>query len=144
MGVRRQFPDLFGARTINGRAIDVDETIAELVRDLRGPIAAALAARRALLDSRAPVRDKYGWPAWEETFEDPLAGRAGEAGRAGRAGGAGRERWTFREIVQGLIDNGLRRDTPLRWRLNADVPVPKDAHPLDNPGLELTGPWHPL
>ena len=21
---------------------------------------------------------------------------------------------------------------------------PKDAHPLTNPGLELTGPWHPL
>ena len=24
------------------------------------------------------------------------------------------------------------------------MPVPKDAHPLKNPGLELTGPWHPL
>jgi malate synthase len=24
------------------------------------------------------------------------------------------------------------------------VPIPKDAHPLTNPGLELTGPWHPL
>jgi len=24
------------------------------------------------------------------------------------------------------------------------VDIPKDAHPLTNPGLELTGPWHPL
>jgi malate synthase len=24
------------------------------------------------------------------------------------------------------------------------VPIPQDAHPLTNPGLELTGPWHPL
>ena len=32
----------------------------------------------------------------------------------------------------------------MRWRLNDEVPVPKDAHPLKNPGLELTGPWHPL
>jgi malate synthase len=24
------------------------------------------------------------------------------------------------------------------------VPIPADVHPLDNPGLELTGPWHPM
>ena len=24
------------------------------------------------------------------------------------------------------------------------MPIPADVHPLDNPGLELTGPWHPL
>jgi len=110
---------------------DVDATIAVLSGELRGDIAAALAARRALLDSPASVREKYAWPSWEETFDDPLAGR-------------GKKSWTFREIVQGLIDNGFGRDTPLRWRLNEDVPIPADAHPLDNPGLELTGPWHPL
>jgi malate synthase len=52
--------------------------------------------------------------------------------------------WTFRQIVQGLIDNFLGRESEWRWRLNDAVPVPKDAHPLGNPGLELTGPWHPL
>ena len=46
--------------------------------------------------------------------------------------------------MQGLIDNFLGRETEWRWRLNDEVPVPKDAHPLKNPGLELTGPWHPL
>jgi malate synthase len=52
--------------------------------------------------------------------------------------------WTYRQIVQGLIDNFLGREAEWRWRLNDEVPVPKDAHPLKNPGLELTGPWHPL
>ena len=32
----------------------------------------------------------------------------------------------------------------MRWRLNDEVPIPADAHPSRNPGLELTGPWHPL
>ena len=52
--------------------------------------------------------------------------------------------WTFRQVVQGLIDNFLGRETEWRWRLNDEVPIPADAHPLANPGLELTGPWHPL
>ena len=43
-----------------------------------------------------------------------------------------------------MIDNFLGRDSEWRWRLNDEVPIPKDAHPLTNPGLELTGPWHPL
>ena len=65
---------------------------------------------------------------WEETFDDPVTGRS----------------WTFRQIVQGMIDNFLGRESEWRWRLNDEVPIPADVHPLNNPGLELTGPWHPL
>jgi malate synthase len=43
-----------------------------------------------------------------------------------------------------MIDNFLGRETEWRWRLNDEVPIPSDAHPLKNAGLELTGPWHPL
>ena len=46
--------------------------------------------------------------------------------------------------MQGLIDNFQGRNTELRWRLNDEVPIPSDVHPLQNPGLELTVPWHPL
>ncbi|HLN59632.1 MAG TPA: malate synthase [Thermoanaerobaculia bacterium] len=122
------FPDLFATRKVNGRDIDVGETIATLTRELRPEIAAALTARRRLLQSSEPVRKKYAWPRWDETFQDPVSGKP----------------WTFRQIVQGLIDNFLGRESERRWRLNDDVPIPKDAHPLTNPGLELTGPWHPL
>lgn len=126
--ILQKFPELFGTKKVNGRELNVEETIAALTRELRPAIAAALTARRELLDSPAPVREKYAWPSWEQKFPDPISGGF----------------WTFRQIVQGLIDNFLGRDSQWRWRLNDDVPIPKDAHPLDNPGLELTGPWQPL
>jgi malate synthase len=124
----QSYPELFGTKKVGGREVNVEQTIAALTRELNPGIAKALSARRAILRSPAPVREKYGWPKWEERFEDPISGSP----------------WTFREIVQGLIDNFLDQKTPHSWRLNDDVPIPPDAHPLKNPGLELTGPWYPL
>src|SRR3989454_793186 len=124
----QKFSDLFGTKKVNGREINVEQTIAALTRELSPEIAAALTARRALLQCPAPVSKKYAWPEWDDAFEDPVTGQF----------------WTFRQIVQGLIDNFLGRDSEWRWRLNDEVPIPEDAHPLTNPGLELTGPWHPL
>lgn len=126
--ILQSFPGLFGTKTINGREINVEQEIAALAQELHPEIAAALTARRALLRSPAPVREKYAWPKWDDTFEDPVTGQF----------------WTYRQIVQGLIDNFLDRDSEWCWRLNDEVDIPKDAHPLTNPGLELTGPWHPL
>jgi malate synthase len=123
-----RFPDLFGKQQVNGREVDVDETIAALTRELEPEIASALSARRALLQSPAPVAEKYGWPGWEEMVQDPVGGRT----------------WTYRQIVTGLVDNFLGHESPWRWRLNDEVPVPAGVHPLRNPGLELTGPWYPL
>jgi malate synthase len=126
--ILEKFPDLFGAKKVNGRDVNVEEAITTLTRELRPAIAAALTTRREILESPAPVQEKYGWPRWEEQFEDPMSGKS----------------WTYRQIVQGLIDNFQGKESQWRWRLNDEVPVPKDAHPLKNPGLELTGPWHPL
>jgi malate synthase len=126
--VLRNFPDLFGDKKVNGCDVNVEETIATLTRELRPDIAAVLTARRELLHSPAPVRQRYAWPKWDDKFDDPVTGKP----------------WTFRQIVQGMIDNFLGRDTPWRWRLNDETPIPADAHPLTNAGLELTGPWHPL
>jgi malate synthase len=126
--ILQKFPDIFGTKKVNGRDVNVEQTIATLTQELRPHIAAALTARRALLQSSAPVREKYDWPKWDNKFEDPVSGQF----------------WTFRHIVQGLIDNFLGRESEWRWRLNDEVPIPPDANPLTNPGLELTGPWHPL
>lgn len=126
--ILEQFPELFGTREVNGREVSVDQTIATLTRELKPEIVKALSARRAQLNSPETVRQKYGWPQWEDTFPDPVTGRS----------------WTFRQIVQGLIDNFAGRESEWRWRLNDEVSVPKNVHPLQNPGLELTGPWHPL
>ncbi len=126
--ILQEFPELFGTKTPNGRTLDVEEVMSTLARELGPEIAAALTARRMLLELPAPVREKHSWPKWDETFEDPVTGQFR----------------TFRQIVQGLIDNFLDRDTEDRWRLNDEVPIPTDAHPARNPGLELTGPWYPL
>jgi malate synthase len=126
--ILQSFPRLFGTKTINGRKINVEQEIAALAQELHPEITAALTARRALLHSPASVREKYAWPQWDDTFEDPVT----------------EQFWTYRQIVQGLIDNFLGRESEWRWRLNDEAPIPKDAHPLTNPGLELTGPWHPL
>jgi malate synthase len=126
--ILQKFPDLFGAKKVNGHDVNVEEAITTLTRELRPAIAAALTARREILESPAPVREKYAWPKWEERFEDPVSGQP----------------WSYRQIVQGMIDNFLGKESQWRWRLNDEVPVPNDAHPLKNPGLELTGPWHPL
>ncbi|MGC9159308.1 MAG: malate synthase, partial [Terracidiphilus sp.] len=126
--ILEKFPELFGTKTVNGRAIDVERTIVQLTREFRAEIATAMTARRELLQSSVPVAQKYAWPEWSETFEDPASGKS----------------WTFRQIVEGLIDNFLGRDGRWRWRLNDEVPIPADAHPLTHPGLELTGPWNPL
>jgi malate synthase len=126
--ILKHFPDLFGTKRVNGRELDVDATIATLTRELDPAIATALAARREILASPEPVRKKYAWASWDERFDDPVSGRP----------------WTFRDIVQGLCDNFVGKDTPQRWRLNDEVPIPAHVHPSRNPGLELTGPWHPL
>ena len=126
--VLQAFPDLFGHKRVNGRDLDVDATITRLTREIDPAIAQALAARRAILQSPAPVSEKYAWPKWDESFEDPISGRS----------------WTFRQIVQGLVDNFQGRESPWRWRLNDQVAIPEHVHPSRNPGLELTGPWAPL
>ena len=126
--ILQTFPGLFGTKTINGRKVNVEGEIAALAKELHPEIATALTARRALLHSPTPVREKYAWPKWNDTFEDPVT----------------EQLWTYRQIVQGLIDNFLGRESKWHWRLNDETPIPKDAHPLMNPGLELTGPWHPL
>ena len=126
--ILQSFPDLFGSKKVNGRDVNIEQTIASLTRELRPRIDTALNARRERLAAPGAVQKKYGWPKWDESFEDPVTGKS----------------WTNRQIVQGLIDNFLGRDSQWRWRLNDEVPIPEHAHPLTNPGLELTGPWQPL
>lgn len=123
----KRYSDLFGVKVINGKKVSVEEMIEELTREFSSQIDSALRARRAWLDSKDTSRVKGSFPKWDEVFVDAEGNKR-----------------TFREIVQGLIDNFLGRNTSLRWGLNKNVPVPKDMDPLANPGLEITGPWYPL
>lgn len=125
--VLREYGDLFGEKLVNGRRVSVEGLIEELTRELKAEIDRVIRARREWLNDRRPVRTKAAFPQWDEKFTD-----------------ADGNVKTFKEIVQGLIDNFLGRETPLRWGLNWNVPVPDDLHPLKNPGLEITGPWYPM
>src|SRR2546428_8419402 len=110
--ILQKFSELFGTKTINGRTINVEETISVLTRDLGPEIAAALTARRKLLESAAAVREKDAWPKWDDSFEDPVTGR----------------QRTFRQIVQGLIDHFLGRGHQPGWPLNDAEPIPAEPH----------------
>ncbi|MBV9610176.1 MAG: malate synthase, partial [Acidobacteria bacterium] len=91
----QSFPDLFENKRVNGREVNIENTIATLTRELRPEIDAALNARRERLAEPGSVPKKYGWPKWDEKFEDPVTGQF----------------WTWRQIVQGMIDSFLGRDT---------------------------------
>jgi malate synthase len=53
--ILQRFPDLFGAKKVNNHDVDVEQTIATFTRELRADIAAALTARRRLLESPLSV-----------------------------------------------------------------------------------------
>jgi len=125
--VLQLYSDLLGEKVVNGRRVVVEQFIEDLTREFRNEIDRVVRSRREWLERREPMRVKAAFPKWDDKFVD--------------ADGNVR---TFREIVQGLIDNLLGRDTPLRWGLNWNTPVPDDLHPLKNPGLEITGPWFPM
>ena len=128
--ILQRFPELFGKKRVNGREVDVEQTIATLTRELRPEI-----ARRADRAPQHPRRRRSRCArstrgrAGRRRFDDPVGGKP----------------WTFRQIVQGLVDNFLGRDTERRWRLNDEVADPRRTSTRrGTPGLELTGPWHPL
>nr|KJR73270.1 MAG: malate synthase [Thermoproteus sp. AZ2] len=125
--VLEEYGYLFGEKFVNGKRVVVEELIEEMAKAFRDEIDKVVRARREWLEDKRPVKEKAAFPNWDEKFVD--------------ADGNVR---TFREIIQGLIDNFLGKDTPLRWGLNWNTPVPEDLHPLKNPGLEITGPWYPM
>jgi malate synthase len=125
--VYKNYNDLFGEKVINERIVSVEGLIEELATEFSDEIRRVISKRRKWLDSKEPVTYKGSFPSLDEVFVD-----------------ADGNKRTFREILQGMIDNFLGKKTELSWRLNENVPIPEDAHPLKNPGLEITGPWYPL
>ena len=88
--VLKEFADLFGEKFVNGRRVVVEELIEEMTKMFRGEVDRVVKARRERLEDKRPVREKGAFPKWDDKFVD-----------------ADGNVKTFREIVQGLIDNFL-------------------------------------
>jgi malate synthase len=111
---------LFGAKTVNGRQVVVEDLIAELTRETKDEFGDLLSARHEFQDMVGRRQQCYGFLAAQVQVSD-ADGHATTVG----------------EIRQGLLDGFFGRQTPAAWRLNASVPIPADTM---RPGLEGTGP----
>ncbi len=122
--IARDFADLFGPRTVNGRTVDVGGLIASLTRALEPEFARVLAARREFLAEVAAGKARYGFASPELMVEDADGNRMSAA-----------------LVRRGMVDNLLSTKSPSRWTLNGGVPAPAE---LLRPGLQGTGPCDDL
>src|SRR5262249_30982084 len=90
---------LFGAKSVNGRTVRVEDLIADLTRRLRGDFNRVLAGRRAFAQDVAAGRAKYGFLSPDRRIEDADGKTA-----------------TVADIRQGMIDNLKGVDSAVRWK----------------------------
>ena len=111
---------LFGAKTVNGRQVVVEDLIAQLTEETKGEFRELLSARHQFQDMVGRREQRYGFLPAQAQVSDADGHTA-----------------TVREIRQGLLDGFFGRHTPAAWRLSPSVPIPADTM---RPGLEGTGP----
>ena len=118
--IRDQYQSLFGAKTLNGRTLVVEDLIVQLTREISEELPKLLAERHAFQKKVERREARYGFLAPETETADPDGNRT-----------------TVGAIRKGMLDGFFGRRTPEAWRLNPTVPSPADAM---RPGLEGTGP----
>ena len=111
---------LFGEKSVNGRQVSVEGLITSLTRETKDEFRALLGARHAFQEQVGRRERAYGFLTPDTKVSDADGNTA-----------------TVRDIRQGMIDGFFGRKTPIAWRLNSSVPIPKDTM---TPGLEGTGP----
>ncbi|OGR57043.1 MAG: hypothetical protein A2034_01290, partial [Elusimicrobia bacterium GWA2_38_7] len=120
----RKYPEIFGNRIVNGRAVGVEDLIRKFTLQLGPEFSDRLKDRRDFLKAVSEGTAKYGFLDSDQIIED-----------------ADGNELTVEEIRQGLIDNFYGVDSENRWRLNDKTPVPQEVL---RPGLQGTGPAHAL
>ncbi len=118
--IRRDYPDLFGRKTIHGRPVGVEDLIGSLTVATRDEIARLLSLRHAVQAQVARGEAHYDFLDPRLVVTDPDGHQA-----------------TVGQIRQGMLDGFFGRETPAAWRLAPRVPIPDDVR---TPGLEGTGP----
>lgn len=117
--IRQQY-SLFGAYTVNGRTVVVEDLIVDLTRAIRGELPQLLADRHAFLERVGRKAARYGFLPGPDVVGD-----------------ADGTSTTVDRIRRGMLDGFFGRTTADAWRLNPTVPIPPDTM---RPGLEGTGP----
>jgi malate synthase len=118
--IQQQYASLFGAKSVNGRTLVVEEVIEQLANAIGGELQELLAARYVLQEQVARSGARYDFLPPAEKVSDADGHTA-----------------TVESIRRGLLDGFFGRQTPDAWRLNPTVPIPADTM---RPGLEGTGP----
>jgi len=118
--IREQHASLFGAKTVNGRTVVVEDLIADMTRAVRAELPPLLAERLAFQDQVGRKRARYGFLPPGEQVSD-----------------ADGHTTTVAAIRRGMLDGFYGRRTADAWRTGALVPIPADTM---RPGLEGTGP----
>ena len=118
--IRQQYSSLFGSKTVNGRAVVVEDLIARMTKAVREELHELLAERHAFQQRVGSRAAQYGFLPPDQEVSDPDGTRT-----------------TVARIRRGMLDGFFGRSTPDAWRLNPTVPIPADTM---RPGLEGTGP----
>ena len=118
--IHDQYASLFGAKTVNGRTLVVEDLIAEMTAAISAELPQLLAAWHLFQAKVARGDARYDFLPGAEEITD-----------------ADGHRTTAAAIRRGLLDGFFGRGTPDAWRLNSTVPIPADTM---RPGLEGTGP----
>ena len=114
------YPELFGAKSIGGRTVDVQTLIAAMTRATRDEFRRLLRARHELQARVAQGTASFDWLDAETVVADPDGRRA-----------------SVGAIRQGMLDGFIGRSTGEAWHIAPSQPIPAE---VTRPGLEGTGP----
>jgi malate synthase len=118
--IRDKYSALFGAKTVNGRTVVIENLIADMTAAVSAELPQLLADRHVVLERMA--QGKAGWSFLSASEE--VSDSDGHRSTVGR-------------IRQGMLDGFFGRGTADAWRTAPSVPIPADSM---RPGLEGTGP----
>jgi malate synthase len=118
--ILQTYPELFGTKSIDGRAVNVEDVISRLTLATRDAFHELLRARHELQARVARREARYDFLDPGLTVTDPDGNRAAVSA-----------------IRQGMLDGFFNRNTAGQWRVAEKRPIPDDVR---TPGLEGTGP----
>ena len=118
------YAELFGDKSVNGRTVNVEDLIENLVRQFSTDFREVLDQRHQFLQQQGDAQERYAFLPADQQVTD------GDGNKL-----------TVAEIRQGMLDNFFGNPSSNSWKLNAGVPISEE---IMRPGLQGTGPFDDL